>query len=533
MAPVSRLHVLDARRIFFPSKPLLPCRVALRQAMRSRTRKKPLKETLPKAGKSNSRKTRQPRRQSPASRKTGSTAAAKQSKRASRTAKPKQVKGTILPQNKPAEPVRHAAKVPALRVPIPPILLEGDQPLTAPPASAPRLGVERVKPAPTLEPAEGELPEAYGTGRLFLTPRDPRCLCAQWDLTAEQLRYHNARAADQHLALRVYQSDVQGERVAELHVHPDSRHWFVHVDRTGAAYIGELGYYASSGQWRQVAISEPVSTPSETPPPKQQPIQFARFVPEPALQPPIQNHPAPEPSLPTTTFPETPPSVAENAAGGADIARALEFPPLTPAVLVLAQATAPVAPSLDPQRPAAVEPVPQAPALRPPVFRGETAAPSPTQVEILRELTGLTTEHRQWLNSAEVAELVTEERKRAIFAERAVPLVSISSPGGAEVPSPKNFWFSVNAELIIYGATEPDAHVTIGERTIKLRPDGTFSYRFALPDGAYSLPITATAWHGDQRSAQLEFRRGTLYTGIVGQHPQDPSLKTPSVENVT
>ena len=40
-------------------------------------------------------------------------------------------------------------------------------------------------------------------------------------------------------------------------------------------------------------------------------------------------------------------------------------------------------------------------------------------------------------------------------------LSSVSSPyGGLE--QKKGFWFNVNAELIIYGATEPNATVTIG-----------------------------------------------------------------------
>ncbi|MEI9864388.1 MAG: hypothetical protein WDN00_07490 [Limisphaerales bacterium] len=48
---------------------------------------------------------------------------------------------------------------------------------------------------------------------------------------------------------------------------------------------------------------------------------------------------------------------------------------------------------------------------------------------------------------------------------------------------PKNFWFNVNAELIIYGATEPNAKVTLGGHEIKLRSDGTSVSVFALPDG--------------------------------------------------
>ena len=64
----------------------------------------------------------------------------------------------------------------------------------------------------------------------------------------------------------------------------------------------------------------------------------------------------------------------------------------------------------------------------------------------------------------------------------------------------KGFWFNVNAELIIYGATEPDAKVTLGGHEIKLRPDGSFSYRFALPDGNYDLPAVAVSADGDGRA---------------------------------
>ena len=110
---------------------------------------------------------------------------------------------------------------------------------------------------------------------------------------------------------------------------------------------------------------------------------------------------------------------------------------------------------------------------------------------------------------------------------------SFSSPlGGME--RRKGFWFNVNAELIIYGATEPAAEVTIGGRVIKLRPDGTFSYRFALPDGNYDLPAVATnADKDDSRTAALKFSRRTDYCGDVGKHPQDPKLKPPLAQHVS
>jgi hypothetical protein len=110
-----------------------------------------------------------------------------------------------------------------------------------------------------------------------------------------------------------------------------------------------------------------------------------------------------------------------------------------------------------------------------------------------------------------------------------------SSPFGVErMPPRKGFWFNINAELIIYGATEPDARVTIGGRPIKLRADGSFSYRFALPDGYYELAAAAAPPDGsEQRRAELRFSRQTAYSGgEVGAHPQDQSLRVPAAENL-
>ncbi|MDD5072952.1 MAG: DUF4912 domain-containing protein [Candidatus Omnitrophica bacterium] len=53
----------------------------------------------------------------------------------------------------------------------------------------------------------------------------------------------------------------------------------------------------------------------------------------------------------------------------------------------------------------------------------------------------------------------------------------------------RGFWMVVNTELIVYGATEPDAAVTVQGRPIKLNRDGSFSLRFALPDGEQVIPV--------------------------------------------
>jgi hypothetical protein len=69
---------------------------------------------------------------------------------------------------------------------------------------------------------------------------------------------------------------------------------------------------------------------------------------------------------------------------------------------------------------------------------------------------------------------------------------SESLGGGSElVYKKRKFFFELYAELIVYGRTEPDATVHWGDRKIPLRPDGTFSFRFALPDTHIPLNFTA------------------------------------------
>jgi hypothetical protein len=59
--------------------------------------------------------------------------------------------------------------------------------------------------------------------------------------------------------------------------------------------------------------------------------------------------------------------------------------------------------------------------------------------------------------------------------------------------SQRGFWLIADAELIIYGATEKDAKLSIQGKAHRLRKDGTFSIRFALPDGKQVIPIEATS----------------------------------------
>ena len=72
-------------------------------------------------------------------------------------------------------------------------------------------------------------------------------------------------------------------------------------------------------------------------------------------------------------------------------------------------------------------------------------------------------------------------------------LVSKSQAYQKRKPKQRKFWLIVDCELIVYGATEPDAKVSVQGKEIKLRPDGTFAMRFALPDGKQVIPVKAVS----------------------------------------
>ncbi len=57
----------------------------------------------------------------------------------------------------------------------------------------------------------------------------------------------------------------------------------------------------------------------------------------------------------------------------------------------------------------------------------------------------------------------------------------------------RKFFFEIWMELIVYGRSEPDSKVMLGDKEIKLREDGTFTLRYLLPDGKIPFPFTAAS----------------------------------------
>ncbi len=103
---------------------------------------------------------------------------------------------------------------------------------------------------------------------------------------------------------------------------------------------------------------------------------------------------------------------------------------------------------------------------------------------------------------------------RELFEERmrrpvnSTPLQSLGSSNFL-LPGRK-FHFELEAELVVYGATEATAKVTLQGEPVPIRPDGTFSVRFALPDARQIIPAVATSVDGiEERTIVLAVERNT------------------------
>ena len=351
-----------------------------------------------------------------------------------------------------------------------------------------------------------------------MRPRDPFCVVVFWDVTPDALNAFAASTTGGSWRLR-----LRGEQPGEVLLDealPDAvDHCFFAVPSAGSPYSVDLGFRFADGSWRELTRSTPVTTPTTTPV-----TAPAAAIPRP-----------PDAPLPHAIRPPTVVEFAENAGDVpdpwvADVPIGETSEPLSPPPRRARMSLLPPAPTVAP-----------APATTPMLTDGDNAA-------ILLSLIWETTVTPATPSSAEVthwvARVISGPGSRPgpggaapipASAETVHPIGSPpSSPEYTAAPTPaRDFWFEVNAELIVYGRTEPTARVTIGGRPVALRPDGSFRFRFSLPDGAYELPVIAVNAEGDDgRTAHLEFSRSTEIRGVVGVHPQDPALRPPTVEAV-
>jgi uncharacterized protein len=299
----------------------------------------------------------------------------------------------------------------------------------------------------------GDFPSGYGESRIVLMPRDPQWAYTYWDIPNDH-REELRRQGGQRLALRFYDvTDINLDYQAphslqQYECDEMAREWFLPVPVSDRDYVLEIGYVAADGRWLTLARSAVVHIP---------PVYPSDWI---------------EDIFMTVNFEEdlrgktlmtlVPPSkkpVSVGAQGG-----------IYDQIFAQAQST-------EAQRVAgslfgSMHQVPEQ-AISSFVF------PSGVGMWALPTVSGLT-------------------MSGVGFSASAPPI------------RPRQFWLVADAELIVYGATEPDATVTIGGKPIKLNSDGTFRFQMSFQDGLIDYPIVALASDGEQtRSIQMKFNRET------------------------
>ena len=111
-------------------------------------------------------------------------------------------------------------------------------------------------------------------------------------------------------------------------------------------------------------------------------------------------------------------------------------------------------------------------------------------------------------SSLELKQLFEERLRRPMGS----PAVTSFGSGAFQYGKSRQFWFQLDAELIVYGATEPTAKVTLQGEPVKLRSDGTFTMRFSLPDSRQIIPAVAASADGiEERTIVLAIERNTKH----------------------
>jgi uncharacterized protein len=306
----------------------------------------------------------------------------------------------------------------------------------------------------------GDLPAGYGHSRIVLLPRDPQWAYAYWDIPVEhknELRAHGG----QQLALRIYDvTDINLEHqsphsIQEYPIDEMAREWYLPIPVSDRAYTIDIGYRCADGRWLVLARSASVSIP---------PVYPSDWIEDIFITIPWEEE------LVGKTFVELVPPSRKAPVG--------EYGTTTGANEIYDR-----------------------------IF-GMTES-----VESLRIAGSLFGSMQQ--SPLESLSSFVFPSGMGMWALPTTSGVNMSGAGmsGAGMSMgerERQFWLIADAELIVYGATEPDATVTIGGRPIKLNPDGTFRFQMSFQDGNIDYPIVAVAQDGEQtRSVHMTFDRAT------------------------
>ncbi|WP_245395539.1 DUF4912 domain-containing protein [Anthocerotibacter panamensis] len=327
----------------------------------------------------------------------------------------------------------------------------------------------------------GELPGGYGESRIVLLPRDPQWAYAYWDIPnshKEELR----RAGGQQLLLRLYDvtnvyfNGYNAHTMIEFPCDELAREWYVPMPVSDRDFLLEIGYKTASGNWLILARSAPVRVP---------PMYPSDWVDDLFVSIPFSL------SLQGKSFaPYVPPVASISAA---------------PGVIPAAAATA--KPGADPTA---------GPILHDAVYNYvagfEAQAGSVPGVGVHGWESGIGVSGAGLLAEVKQVPLPSVSLFSGLFSAEFYSAQYYSAQYGSEQygERKRGFWLVADAEVIFYGATEPDATVTVAGEPVQLNPDGTFRFHYHFPDGLREAPIVAVAADGEQtRSITMRFLRQT------------------------
>lgn len=310
-----------------------------------------------------------------------------------------------------------------------------------------------------------DLPGGYGQSRVVMLPRDPQWAYIYWDIPndhKEALR----RQGGQFLALRCYDVtdlDLNAQAPHSVQEYPCdemARDWYLPVPVSDRDYLAEIGYRCADGRWLVLARSTSVRVP---------PVYPSDW---------IEDH------FITVNWDE-------------DLRGRQIFQLRTPAQKLAVGAAGEGIDSDNPIYAAIYGKAQSAEAMR-----------------VAGSLFG--SQHMQAPHEQSVSSYIFPSGV-GMWALPTLSGINMSGAGmmfSGAMPEaerkPRQFWLVADAELIVYGATEPDATVTIGGQPVKLNPDGTFRFQLAFRDGQLDYPIVAVAADGEQtRSITMEFERQT------------------------
>ena len=344
-----------------------------------------------------------------------------------------------------------------------------------------------VKVLATVDEGLADLPSGYGESRIVLMPRDPQWAYAYWDIPhthKDELR----RQGGSRLALRFYDvTDIDFSRqsphsLQQYECDEMAREWYLPIPVSDRDYVAEIGYLTVDGRWLVLARSQPVHIP---------PVYPSEWVEDHfvtvdwqadlrgqtvlALKHPSQRAAESTKAIHNSIYAMTESAEAQRVAGS--LFGSMQHVPGSH-----------VPGSMAPEKAVSSYVFPSGAGL----WAVPGAVPGAIPGAALPTMSGVGAFGEFTMSGAGLT------MSGAGFSASAPPI------------RPRKFWLVADAELIVYGATEPDATVTIGGQPIKLNSDGTFRFQMSFQDGNIDYPIMAVAADGEQtRAIHMTFDRAT------------------------